>query len=424
MRLLVDLTPLRESVPYRHLWIGQLASAVGAQLATTAIALQLYAQTGSSMSVGLVGLFALVPIVVVGLYGGAVVDVFDRRKVALAGGVLLWVTGALNVTQAALGNTHPWVLYALVALHSTGFAIVSPARSSIYPRLLPPEQLPAANALNAIVMSGSMFVGPLLAGFMVEHVGYTATYLGDALLYTVAMWGMWTLPPVPPQGSVAGVRARMPGLRSVADGVRFLATAPNIRMTFLTDFCAMVLANPRALLPAVAIVWLGGTEGTTGVLSAAIAAGALLALTFSGPVGRVRRQGVGTVAAVGAYGVAVGLAGVAVLVGGQLGTTWALVLVCAALALSGSADSMAMVFRTTILQVATPDHLRGRLQGIFIVVVAGGPRLGEFLLGSLATVTGEGWALVGAGVACVVALTVLVSVQRRFLDYDAADPRP
>ncbi|MGO1173570.1 MAG: MFS transporter [Actinomycetaceae bacterium] len=424
MGLLVDLTPLRDSVPYRHLWIGQLASAVGAQLATTAIALQLFALTGSSLSVGLVGLFALVPIVVVGLYGGAVIDTFDRRKVALAGGVLLWITGGLNVAQAALGNTETWVLYALVALHSTGFAIVSPARSAIYPRLLPRAQIPAANALNAVVMSGSMLVGPLLAGFLVEHVGYTVTYAGDALLYTVAMWGMWSLPPVPPEGSVAGVRARMPGLRSVADGVRFLVTAPNIRMTFLTDFCAMVLANPRALLPAVAIVWLGGTEGTTGILSAAMAAGALTAMTFSGPVGRVRRQGVGTVAAVGGYGVSIALLGVVVLVSGRLDEPWALVLACVALAAAGASDSVAMVFRTTIMQVAAPDHLRGRLQGIFVVVVAGGPRLGEFLLGSLSTLTGEAWALLGAGLACVVALTALVTVQRRFLAYDADDPRP
>lgn len=423
MRLLVDLTPLRESVPYRHLWIGQMASAVGAQLATTAIALQIFAITGSSFSVGMVGLFALVPIVVVGLYGGAVIDVVDRRKVALVGGVLLWVTGGLNVAQAALGNTETWVLYGLVVLHSTGFAIVSPARSAMYPRLLPRAQLPAANALNAIVMTGSMVVGPLLAGFMVEHVGYTPTYLADVLLYTVAMWGMWSLPPMRPEGRVEGVRPKAPGLRSVYDGLRFLSTAPNVRMTFLTDFCAMILANPRALFPAVAIVWLHGSEGTTGILTGAMAAGAMVAMIVSGPLGRVRRQGVGTVLGVSSYGVAIAAFGAVLLLGGQSGHTWVLILACVTLGAAGAADAVSMVFRTTILQVATPDHLRGRLQGIFIVVVAGGPRLGEFLLGALATAVGEGWAAVIAGAACVVALGVLVAFQRRFLGYDAHDPQ-
>jgi MFS family permease len=424
VRLLVDLTPLRESVPYRNLWIGQMASAVGAQLATTAIALQLYALTGSSMAVGMVGLAALLPIIVVGLYGGAVVDVMDRRSVALWGGVLLWVTGGLNVLQAALGNTNPTILYLLVALHSTGFAIVSPARSAIYPRLLPREQLPAANALNAVVMSGSMLAGPLLAGFMVHLAGYTWTYATDAILYSVAMWSVFTLPRIPPMDAVEGVRARMPGLRSVAEGVRFLATAPNIRMTFLTDFCAMILANPRALLPAVAIVWLGGTEGTTGILSAAVALGSFLAMVISGPVGRVRRQGAGTVLAVTGWGVAIAAFGVAVLVSGTLGPRWGLVVACAMLAAAGACDAVSMVFRTPIMQVATPDHLRGRLQGIFVVVVAGGPRLGEFLLGSLASAIGEGWAAVVAGGACVVALWAITAWQRNFLAYDARDPQP
>ena len=166
-RVLLDITPLRESRPYRLLYLGTVTSGIGAQLATTAIALQIYHLTGSSFAVGLVGLYALVPIVVLGLYGGAILDTRDRRTVALVGGIILWVTGGLNVLQAALGNTEVLVLYALVALHSAGFAVMSPARSAIYPRILPLEQLPAANALNVASMNISMTVGPLLAGVIV-----------------------------------------------------------------------------------------------------------------------------------------------------------------------------------------------------------------------------------------------------------------
>ncbi|QDO88708.1 MFS transporter [Ornithinimicrobium ciconiae] len=421
-RVLLDITPLRESRPYRHLYVGMVTSGVGAQLATTAIALQIYELTGSSFAVGLVGLYALVPIVVLGLYGGAVLDTHDRRTVALVGGVALWVTGGLNVLQAVLGNTHVGVLYALVALHSAGFAIMSPARSSIYPRLLPIEQLPAANALSVASMNVSMTVGPLLAGFIVQFGGYVSAYTLDVILFTAAMWGISTLPSIRPE---RGAGARVPGLSSVIDGLRFLATRPNVRMTFLADFCAMILAQPRALFPAIAVVALAGGEATVGILAAALAVGALVAMLFSGPLGSVIHQGRAVVWSVVAWGVCMVLLGLAVLGAGQLfSPRTALVLACLALAAAGAADSVSSVYRNTILQAATPDHLRGRLQGVFIVVVAGGPRLGELVAGSVAAAWSEWGTLVLGGVACMIAMLVLARLQPGFSQYDARDPQP
>nr|WP_306255071.1 MFS transporter [Ornithinimicrobium cryptoxanthini] len=419
---MLDITPLRQSRPYRHLYLGMVTSGIGAQLATTAIALQIYALTGSSFAVGLVGLYALVPIVVLGLYGGAVLDTHDRRTVALVGGIVLWVTGGLNVAQAALGNTEVGVLYALVALHSAGFAIMSPARSSIYPRLLPLEQLPAANALSVASMNIAMTVGPLLAGVIVQFSGYTTAYILDVLLFTVAMWGLSALPPIRPETKAT---RRAPGLSSVVDGLRFLGTRPNVRMTFLADFCAMILAQPRALFPAIAVVALAGGEATVGVLSAALAVGAVVAMMFSGPLGAVIHQGRAVVWAVVAWGVCIVLVGLAVLGSGRVfGPGAALVLACLGLAAAGAADSVSAVFRNTILQAATPDHLRGRLQGIFIVVVAGGPRLGELVSGTIASAWTEWGALLLGGLACVVAMLSLARVQRGFLTYDARDPQP
>ncbi|USQ82073.1 MFS transporter [Ornithinimicrobium faecis] len=421
-RVLLDITPLRTSRPYRFLYLGTVTSGVGAQLATTAIALQIYALTGSSFAVGLVGLYALVPIVVLGLYGGAVLDTHDRRTVALVGGVVLWVTGGLNVLQAAVGNTNVGVLYALVALHSAGFAIMSPARSSIYPRLLPLEQLPAANALNVASMNIAMTVGPLLAGVIVQFGGYVTAYTLDVLLFTAAMWGLSTLPRIRPE---RGGPARVPGLSSVIDGLRFLGTRPNVRMTFLADFCAMILAQPRALFPAIAVVALAGGEATVGILAAAIAVGAVLAMVFSGPVGNVIHQGRAVIWAVVAWGACITLVGLAVLGAGRwFGTGTALLLACLGLAAAGAADSISSVFRNTILQAATPDHLRGRLQGIFIVVVAGGPRLGELVAGTVASVVSEWGALVLGGLACMVAMVVLARLQPGFAAYDARDPQP
>jgi len=421
-RVLLDITPLRESRPYRLLYLGTVTSGIGAQLATTAIALQIYHLTGSSFAVGLVGLYALVPIVVLGLYGGAILDTRDRRTVALVGGIILWVTGGLNVLQAALGNTEVLVLYALVALHSAGFAVMSPARSAIYPRILPLEQLPAANALNVASMNISMTVGPLLAGVIVQFGGYVTAYSVDVVLFSVAMWGLSALPPIRPEDPSAH---RTPGLKSVVDGLRFLATRPNVRMTFLADFCAMILAQPRALFPAIAVVALSGGEATVGILAAALAVGAVVAMMVSGPLGAVIHQGRAVVWAVVAWGVCISLVGLAVLGSGRLfGPREALVLACLGLAAAGAADSVSAVFRTTILQAATPDHLRGRLQGIFIVVVAGGPRLGELLSGTVAGFWTEWGALVVGGAACVLAMLLLARAQRGFLTYDARDPQP
>jgi hypothetical protein len=180
------------------------------------------------------------------------------------------------------------------------------------------------------------------------------------------------------------------------------------------DLCAMVLAQPRALFPALAYKVYGGGAAVVGVLQAAPAVGGLVAFAFSGWVSRVRLQGLAVVLSVLVYGAVVGAVGLTDLL-------WLGVLM---LAMSGAADMVSSAYRSTILQVAAPDHLRGRLQGVFIVVVAGGPRAGDFVSGSVASLVGEQTALVLGGLACVVGVLVAVAVQRRFLRYDAHHPTP
>lgn len=196
------------------------------------------------------------------------------------------------------------------------------------------------------------------------------------------------------------------------DGLRFLAGRPNLRMTFFTDMCAMVLAYPRALYPAVALLWYGGDARTTGLLVAAPAVGALLGGVFSGWLGRVHRHGLAVVIAVCGWGLAIAV----------FGLTRNLWLGLFFLALAGCADTVSMVFRGTMLQVAAPDEMRGRLQGVFIVVVAGGPRLGDFVAGSTADLASPTVAITGGGAACVVAVLLLALKWRKFLSYDARRP--
>ncbi len=428
MPLLLDLEPLRSNPDYRRLYAGFTLSNVGSQLAVVAIGLQVYDLTRSTASVGIVGLCALIPLVIMGLYGGTLVDHFDRRIVGLIAQSVAFLVSILCALQAWMGNTQVWVLYALVAAWNAAFAVSSPARTSIYPRILRRDQLPAANALSVFAMNASMTVGPLLAGFLVDWGGFRTAYTVDAIITTAALWGLARLPSLPPEpahdNGDGAVKSR-PGIRSVLDGFSFLATRPNVRMTFIADICAMVLAQPRVLFPAAGAVIFGGGATTVGALSAAAAVGGIGAMFFSGRLGSVIHQGRAILISIVGWGAAIAGLGAAMLAAGDVLTRGqALWVGLVAMAVAGGSDSVSAVFRTTILQSATPDHLRGRLQGVFIVVVAGGPRLGELLGGFVAENIGEGMTAVIGGFACVTAIVVLAKLTPSFLRYDARNPTP
>ncbi|WP_284980251.1 MFS transporter [Arthrobacter sp. fls2-241-R2A-200] len=421
-KLLADITPLKESPAFRRLWLGASIAAVGSQLTLVAVSLEVYRLTQQSLYVGLLGIFALVPLVVAGLYGGSVSDAYDRRKVALIASLVLWASTAGLALQAWLHLGNIWILYVLVAIQSGAQGINGPARSAIIPLLVRKELLPAANALNMLTFGLSMTAGPLLAGVLVASIGFGWTYTIDVISFTFALWGLLGLPAMPPSHDAA-----RPGLRSVVEGFRFLGTRPNVRMTFIIDLIAMIFAQPRALMPAIGAVMIGGGEITVGVLLAATAVGAFLAGLFSGPLGRVRRQGSAVVWSVIGWGGSIAAFGLVVLLAGESGrggvTSW---LIPAALccALAGIADSVSAVFRTTILQSATPDHLRGRLQGVFVVVVAGGPRIGDLVAGGVTRFLSEGGVLLAGGMVCMVLALLAARIQPGFAAYDAKHPTP
>ncbi|WP_043440451.1 MFS transporter [Arthrobacter sp. L77] len=426
-RLLADITPLKESPAFRRLYIGTALSAIGTQLTIVAVSLQIYSLTQSTLSVGLLSLFALVPLVVAGLYGGAIADAQDRRTVALLSGLALWATTAAIALQAWIGVDSVGLLYALIAIQSGAAGINQPTRSSIIPRLVRPALLPAANALSMITFGLAFTVGPLLAGVLVAQVGYAWTYTVDVVTFTFALWALYRLPSLPPEGPT-----RRAGLATVLEGFRFLGTRPNIRMTFILDLIAMITAQPRALLPAVGAVLIGGGELTVGILLASGAFGSVLAGLFSGPLGHIHRQGQAVIWSIVGWGASVAGFGLVVVMATATGqpaagegeiSVWVLP-AAACLVLAGIADSISSVFRNTILQSATPDAMRGRLQGVFIVVVAGGPRLGDMVAGGQAAWLGEGWTAVAGGIACAVLVLAVARWQPRFAQYDARHPQP
>jgi len=280
----------------------------------------------------------------------------------------------------------------------------NPARSAIIPRLIRPELLPAANTLSQAAFNLGFTAGPLLGAAVIAWHGFAAAYLVDVITFTAALYALFRLPPVPPTGAV-----RRAGLRSVLEGFTFLRAAPALLATFLADILAMVFAQPRALFPAVAGAFFGGGVRTVGLLQAAPAIGALIGVIFSGWVTRVRRQGVAIVLAITVYAAAVGLFGLS-------RTIW---LGVALLAMSGAADMVSSAYRNTVLQSAAPDAMRGRLQGVFIVVVAGGPRLGDFVAGTTASLTSPTVALLGGAAVCITGLLILLARNRPFRVYDS-----
>ena len=422
-----DLSPLRQSPAFARLWAGSSIAGIGAQVTVVTVGLHIYHLTQSTLAVSLVALWAIGPMIIAGLYGGMLADVFDRRKLALFTAIAAWGSIGVMTVIAFLGVEVTWPYYALAAVNASAATILGATRSAILPRILPLQLLPAAAALGGIGHGFSVTLGPAIAGLSVAGVGYAWTYLIDVVLFSAAFLGIASLPPIEPEGNAA-----RPGLRSLVEGWDFLRKAPNIRATFLFDIIAMTLGQPRVVFPAAGALVLGGGAVTVGLLTAAYAIGSLLCGVFSGRLGAVRRQGRAVTQAIAAYGAAIACFGVvlcAAMLFGQLGETGAvrvlpLTLACLALAAAGAADEVSAVFRSTILQAAAPDDVRGRRQGIFFVVVAGGPRVGDLYAGLLATAVAL-WAppLIG-GLAIIALMLVLARAYRSFLTYDARHPQP
>jgi MFS family permease len=405
----IDLRPLR-SVAYRRLWLGNGIGFFGFQFTAVAVPVQMFAVTHSSAWVGLLGLAGLVPLLIFGLWGGAAADVVDRRRLLMASSVVIWLSTLGLLAQAVLGVRSGYLLLLLTAVQSAGFAVSSPTRQAIIPRIVPAELIPAANTLGFTTSTAGGVLGPLAAGLIFggwsTGTGVVIAYAVDALLFTVSFWATWRLPPIPPISHDDNDPIPNAGLRGIVDGLRFLVTRPVLLLSFGIDIIAMVFAMPRALFPEVAQDRFGGGTAV-GWLYAAIAIGSVVGGLTSGWISRVRRQGVALVIAVAGWGVAIGLSGLA-------RSLWLMVLL---LAVAGAADLVSAVYRQSILQIFAPDRLRGRLQGVFTVVVAGGPRLGDLRAGATADVTGVTGSWAGGGFVAAGLAVALATVFPALLRY-------
>ncbi|MGD6746891.1 MFS transporter [Streptomyces sp. BH106] len=404
-RWAMDTRPLR--IPaYRRLWSSTIVTAVGSQLTAVAVPKQIFDITGSSAWVGAASMAGLVPLVVFALWGGAIADHMDRRKLLLITNSGIAVTSVLFWVQAISGLDSVAVLMVLLAMQQAFWGLNAPARNASIARLVPESQLAAANALGSTVMQTGQVVGPLLAGVLIPVIGLPELYLIDAVALCVTVWAVYRLPALPPLGTLVKKRA---GVREIVDGFRYMSTHKVLLLSFLADIIAMVFGMPRALFPQLAAeTYAPYGEGLAlGLLFAAIPIGAVVGGLFSGTFSRAKRHGWMVIGAIVAWGLAITGFGLS-------GSLWLAVVF---LAVAGVADMVSMVFRGAILLSAATDEMRGRMQGVFTVVVAGGPRLADVLHGSAGSAFGAGPAVAGGGVLVVVvmlALAFAVPALRRY----------
>lgn len=415
--MFADTRPLRNP-HFRRLWTANIVTMIGAQLTVVAVPAQIYALTSSSGMVGLTGLFGLVPLVVFGLWGGALADVFDRRTLLMVTTAGMIATSAAFWGLAAARVDNVWALLGVFAVQQAFFAVNQPTRSAVLPRILPDAELPAASALNMTVMQAGAIAGPLVGGALIPLVGFSWLYLIDTVCLFATLRAVVKLPPLP----IAGVRVATPGPRAVVDGLAYLRRHPVLLTSFLVDLIAMVFGMPRALFPEIAHVDFGGPpEGgiVFALLFAAIPLGAVLGGVFSGWVSAVRRQGVAVIVAICVWGAGMALFGLAVGLA-SLSPVWMLAGALIGLVIGGAADMASAAFRQSMLLAAADDAVRGRLQGVFLVVVVGGPRVADVVHGGAADLWGAPLAAGVGGLAVIVATLLSAAALPAFVRYRSA----
>ena len=405
-RLFVDITPLKRSRDFRLLWTGQLVSAAGTQLTSVAVPFQVYEMTHSSLMVGLISLAQLVPLVSCSLLGGAIADSGDRRRIMLVTQSLMALASLGLAINAFSNGPAVWPIFVISAVSAGLSGFDGPARRAAITGLVDREHLVLAFALNQSLNQTASVVGPACAGVLIAVAGVQGAYVVDVVSFVIATFAVFKMRPIPTRRSGAKT-----GLPSILEGVRYLKGRGVIQGAFLADLDAMAFGMPRALFPALGTGLFGGGAATVGLLYAAPGFGALAGALTSGWVAGVRRQGRAVLWAIAVWGAAVASFGL---------VSWlpaALVL----LAIAGAADVVSAVFRGTIVQLAVPDGLRGRISAMNMAVVAGGPRLGDARAGAVAAISNPQFSVTSGGVLCVAGVALLAKLLPQLGQWTLAD---
>jgi MFS family permease len=410
MRLLTDITPLRRYPAFRRLWLGTMLSRTGSAMTSFAVMLQVYDLTRSTAAVGGIGLAALVPLLLITLPGGSLADRVDRRRLVLAVTVGQAAVSAVLFALAALGGAALWPLYALVAVESGLGAVNAPARQTFIPRLVPKDQLAAAMAVNRIIFQVVLIAGPSLAGLVTAGAGLRGCYLADALSFGGALWGVGRMPAMPAEAAgPPGHGKRRSGLALTLDGLSFIRRTPVLCGAFLADVNATFFALPVSLFPAINAARFHGDPRTLGLFSTAIGVGGLVSAVFAGPLRHASRLGLVMLACVAVWGGAFAVFAVAP-------SLWLTLL---ALAAAGVADTFTVVVRGIIVQTATPDEFRGRVNAADFLVGAGGGELGSLEAGVVGTLTTPAFSTLSGGLLAIAGTLAIAAALPGFRRYRA-----
>jgi MFS family permease len=400
-RFSIDLSPLRTSRDFRLLFTGSMVSFLGSMVTYVTVPFQVKELTGSLIAVGLLGAAELVPLVLFGLYGGALADVVDRRRLILLSELGLCTLSGLLLLNAVLPNPQVWPLYVIVALMAALDGLQRPSLEALVPRLLAPQQLPAAAALSSLRGNVGMIVGPALGGLVATAVGIAAAYALDVATFLASLVALFLMRAVPPS-----TRGERPSLTGIGEGLRYAWGRRELLGTYVVDLSAMFFAMPTALFPFLAdeldAAW------ALGLLYSAGSVGSLAATLTSGWTGHVHRHGRWVVYAAAAWGGSIALAGLA------SNVMWAFVF----LAMAGAADMVSGLFRLTIWNQTIPDELRGRLAGIELLSYSIGPVLGQSRAGMVAAATSVRTSIVSGGIFCVAATVLLALALPALWRYD------
>jgi MFS family permease len=405
--LFVDVSPLRRSREYRWLYAGLANAWLGRQLTVVAVPFQVYDLTGSTLAVGLLGAVQFVPLLATSVVGGAVADAVDRRRLLVVSQVALAGTAAGLMWNALLETPLLWPLYVLAGLNAAISAVDSPTRAAVVPTLVGRDLLSSALALNQTLGNVAKAVGPALGGLLIATAGLEWTFGLEVALFIGGALAMFRIRPLPPVGG-----GRRVGLASIVEGLTFLKRRRLLQANFAIDLSATIFGMPRALFPAIGTQILGGDAVVVGLLYAAPGVGALLGAITSGWIPRVERQGRAVIVAVTVWGAAMAM----------FGMTSSVLPAVVFLGVAGFADVVSAVFRNTILQLSIPDALRGRLSGIHIAVVSGGPRLGDLEAGAVAALTSVRFSVVSGGLACIAGALAIGRYMPEFVRYRHGDP--
>ncbi|WP_432249697.1 MFS transporter [Streptomyces sanyensis] len=400
--LLPDLSPWRSSPDFRLLWVQGLITNFGSFMALVALPLQIKELTGSPLAVGAMGAVELVPLVVFGLYGGALADAVDRRRLILWTEAGLGLLALVLLVNALLPQPLLWPLYLVAAGVSALAGLQRPALESLLARIVPHDQLTAAAALNALRWQLGAIAGPALAGLVVAYAGHGTAYAVTVAGFAVSVLLCLRLSPAPPAPG-----ADRPSLRGIAQGARYAWSRPVLLGTYAVDLAAMFFAFPNAIFPFLADEL--DAEWSLGLMYAAGSVGSVLLSLTSGWTSRVRRHGLLVVLGAAGWGAAVFAAG-------WFDDVW-LVLLC--LAVAGAGDMLSGLGRSTIWNQTVPEELRGRLAGIEVLSYSVGPQLGQVRAGAMAGWTGTRPAVSSGGLACVVSVGLLAAALPKLLTYDA-----